>query len=90
MRTSDQGLVDNMLRRRLTGRKPHWDKGNLHCNKEILVCGYVHEEELESMFESDSADPLRLLSLLFFCTIKSFVNSCSGPLVLFYSLSLLN
>ena len=58
MRTSDQGLVDNMLRRRLTGRKPHWNKGNLHCNKEIIVCVYVHKEELESMFDSGSADLL--------------------------------
>ena len=86
MLTSDQGTVDNMLRRRLTGRKPHWNKGNLHCNKEILVCVYVHKEELESMFASDSANPL--LSLLFFFTMKSFFNSCSGPLDLFYTLSL--
>ena len=83
MLTSDQGAVDNMLRRRLTRWEPHWNKGNLHCDKEILVCVYVHKEELESMFASDSANPLRLLSLLFFFTIKSFSILAPDPSISF-------
>ena len=37
--------VDNMLRRRLTGRKPHWDS---IVTKKFL---YVYKMKLQSMFE---------------------------------------
>ena len=50
------------------------------------VC--VYKKTPQFVNHSDSIDLLRLLSLLFFFTIKSFVNSCSGPLDLFDSLSL--
>ena len=78
-------FVDNILRLMIDedwrGRKPPLGQRN--------SCMYACiKEKLEPMFGQWLLRPTRLLSLLFFCTIKSFVNSCSGPLDLFYSLSL--
>ena len=64
-----------------------WVETSIGTKEFLYVC--VHKEKLKSMFEQYSIDLLRLLSLLLFCTIKSFVNSCSGPLVfILLSLSL--
>ena len=75
-------FVENVLRQRLM-----WAETSTGTKEFLYVC--VHKEKLKSMFEQYSIDLLRLLSLLFFCTIKSFVISCSGPLVfILLSLSL--
>ena len=75
-------LLIKLLRRRLM-----WAETSIGTREFLYVC--VHKEKLKSMFEQYSIDLLRLLSLLYFCTIKYFVNSCSGPLVfILLSLSL--
>ena len=57
--------------------------GNLE-QRNCCVC--VDKEEADPLTTSDFGKPTRLLSLLLFFTIKSSVNTCSGPLDLFYSL----
>ena len=77
-------FVDNILRLMIDedwrGRKPPLGQRN--------SCMYACiKEKLEPMFGQWFYRPTQAVMLLFF-TIKSFFNSCSGPLDLFYSLSL--
>ena len=69
------------------GGNPIGTKGTSIVTKKFLYVGMCIKRSWSRRWGSDSIDPLRLLSLLFFFTIKSFFNSCSGPLDFFYTLS---